>query len=362
MRPSVQSVYTTLTGSSTAVRHALLLGVAIGSLYGLAALTDTPIHFAPLSAFHAPKQEIEDPLVPVKSASVSGLETLRLSHAPSPDLVEDTPLGLLPKIGDGRKTAWQTYARPFKGSASYPKISLVMADMGLSRVTTDAALTQLPGIVTFIFSPYAGGLENWIDRSRDAGHEVLIDLPAEPAAYPQNDPGPETLLIQKDAAANLSRLHWVMSRGTGYVGLTSLSGAALSTAPEALEPVLQDLKTRGLLWLDSGIAPYSQAPSLAEKLKLPFSKIDLAVDSDQSPAAIDKALSELVELARIHGQAVGLVRPYPVTIDRLKVWLKTVEERGILLAPLSATVAAPTSASLLEDTPPPVPFEVPVVP
>ena len=33
-----------------------------------------------------------------------------------------------------------------------------------------------------------------VARAREAGHEVLLEVPMEPFDYPDNDPGPQTLL------------------------------------------------------------------------------------------------------------------------------------------------------------------------
>jgi polysaccharide deacetylase 2 family uncharacterized protein YibQ len=47
----------------------------------------------------------------------------------------------------------------------------------------------------------------------------------EPFDYPDNDPGPQTLLSTLGAEQNLDRLHWHLSRFQGYAGI------AISWAP-----------------------------------------------------------------------------------------------------------------------------------
>ena len=48
----------------------------------------------------------------------------------------------------------------------------------------------------------------------------------EPFDYPDNDPGPQTLLTSLEASQNIDRLHWLMSRFQGYVGIANHMGAA----------------------------------------------------------------------------------------------------------------------------------------
>ena len=67
-----------------------------------------------------------------------------------------------------------------------------------------------------------GGL---VERARTEDHEVLLQAPMEPFDYPDNDPGPQTLLTSLTPDQNIDRLHWQMSRFQGYVGILSYMGA-----------------------------------------------------------------------------------------------------------------------------------------
>ena len=59
--------------------------------------------------------------------------------------------------------------------------------------------------------PYAEGLQGWIDLARANGHEVLLEIPMEPIDYPDNDPGPYTLLASANAQEINRRLEWLLS-------------------------------------------------------------------------------------------------------------------------------------------------------
>ena len=54
--------------------------------------------------------------------------------------------------------------------------------------------------------------------------------------------------------------------------------------------------------------------------------------------AIDAALNQLEQSARLTGRAIGVTAPYPLMVERLQVWLKGLPERGVALAPVSAMV------------------------
>jgi hypothetical protein len=157
----------------------------------------------------------------------------------------------------------------------------------------------------------------------------------EPFDYPDNDPGPQTLLASLTSEQNIDRLHWLMSRFQGYVGLMSYMGARFTASEQALAPVLQDATRRGLIFVDDGSSSRSIAGQLAGSHNLPFAKADLVLDAVPTPAEIDRALVRLEMKARESGTAVGFATAQPATIARIAEWAKKAEGRGFLLEPIT---------------------------
>ena len=69
-----------------------------------------------------------------------------------------------------------------------------MGGLGISATGTAEALAKLPAPVTLAITPYGENLEALAERAQSANHEVLLQAPMEPFDFPDNDPGPETLL------------------------------------------------------------------------------------------------------------------------------------------------------------------------
>jgi len=261
---------------------------------------------------------------------------MALGPVPDPALVSPSPRGQLPVIAPDGREAWKVYARPFDDDKGHPRIAILLGDMGLSDASTNAAIRQLPSAVTLAFAPYATNLQNWIAVARAGGHEVMLQLPMEPLDYPANDPGPNALLTSLTAADNIERLEWLLGRVTGYVGVTNYMGSKFTISPNDLRPVLQAIKSRGLMFLDSRASPRSVAGELAKDIALPVAENDRFLDNEASRPAVDARLADLEKIARATGTAVGIGYPYPVTIERIAAWAPGLAERGIMLAPISA--------------------------
>lgn len=270
-------------------------------------------------------------------------QPLGLPPVPIRSVVESSRYGPLPKIAEDGTRPSQVYARPSKGrTAPGPgqpvRIALLINGLGLSDVATTQAIDSLPGPVTLAFGPYGRNLEGWVRRSRDMGHEVMLQVPLEPLDYPDNDPGPHTLLTSLPPDENLKRLHWIMSRFTGYTGITNHMGAKFTAAQEAFLPILEEVKSRGLIYLDDGTAARSTAGQIARDLGLDYSASQVAIDEGRSAKEIDLALKKLETLAQQNGFAIGVGTGLPLTIGRVAEWSRTLASKGIELIPVSAAV------------------------
>lgn len=298
--------------------------------------TETPPPVTPPPA--APPQATPAPAPAKPAPAPPAAERRQVVLAHNPALIENTPHGLLPKAGEGGLVAWRAYAHPFDPAEQRPRIAIVINGLGLSGAATEAAIQDLPSQVTLAFTPYATRLPEWIPTARAAGHEVMLALPMEPISFPQSDPGPQTLLTSLSPVENLDRMEWALGRFTGYVGVVDLEGSRFTTSEQSLLPILQAVKERGLMYLDSKRASTSLASQVAANIDLPYSVNTRFLDNEASRAAIDRALADLERLALSSGSAVGIGHPYPVTLERLRAWLPTLSAKGLVLAPITATV------------------------
>ncbi len=253
--------------------------------------------------------------------------------------VEMTPHGPIPKIAaDGTRPA-DAFARPVQplpNRPDAPRVALIVGGLGVSANLTADAITKLPGPVTLGFVPYGTGVVSLVAHARAVGHEILLQVPMEPFEYPNNDPGPQTLLTSLTAQQNIDRLHWLMSRFQGYVGLSNTMGARFTASEPSLAPILHETAKRGLIFVDDGSNPRSVAGRIAGANSLPFARAEVILDSVPTPVEIDRALGRLEMAARERGVAVGIASALPVSIDHIAKWAKAAASRGLLLVPISA--------------------------
>ena len=259
-----------------------------------------------------------------------------LTGAPIAGVHQNGPGGLLPIIGVGGRTVFDAYKKPFSDTGK-PKIALVVGGLGLNARITQRAIDELPAEITLSFVPYADNLQGWINKARASGHEVLIEIPMEPFDYPENDPGPHTLLSTAAPEENQRRLEFLLSRATGYFGVTNYLGGKYAGAGDAAAATMRALKSRGVAFISDGSA--AALGSAAENVGMRNAAADRSLDQRPSGDDIAAQLGALEAMATQRGAALGFGVAYSVTIDQVARWAREATRRGLVLAPASAVTS-----------------------
>jgi polysaccharide deacetylase 2 family uncharacterized protein YibQ len=272
------------------------------------------------------RQEVKIP-APVEATISQGIDA---------QLVEITRDGPIPRIGANGIRAAQAFAQPASAKPG-PQIAIVITGLGVSNSTATEALNKLPAAVTFALAPGGTDLDRLAGKARSLGHELLLQVPMEPSESPEKEP--QALLASLSPEQNIGRLHRLMSRFQGYVGITNQMGDRLTVSEAAFAPILREIGNRGLIFVDDGTSPRSLAGQIAGGAGSGFAKANLVLDAVPSAAEVDRALAKLEGLARQNGMAVGFATAWPVVIERVARWTKTVEGRSFSLVPITAAAA-----------------------
>ena len=273
-------------------------------------------------------------------ASIIVASVRPLKRAPLADVTEMTKAGPLPRISSQGRKPFDAYSQvtPIAVTSSgRPKITILLGGMGLNAALTKKAIEELPGDITLGFAPYGDNLQEQVNRARARGHEILLQVPMEPVGYPGNNPGPKTLVSDAPPEQNIEALRWHLSRFAGYSGITNYMGARLLGSEDALKPVMKEVRARGLVYLEDASVNLTLSPKVAEDVRLSIRRSQMTIDIDPTAPAITAALEKLEQEAIRTGSAIGTGSGLDVTIETVAEWAKTLQEKGILLVPVSAT-------------------------
>jgi polysaccharide deacetylase 2 family uncharacterized protein YibQ len=236
----------------------------------------------------------------------------------------------------GDTPAWRARAVAPPAAAKPPYVALLIDDAGLDRKGTQRAIA-LPGPVTLSFMSYANELSEQSAAARAAGHEVMLHLPMEPLDLKHNNPGPNALYVNLDAAELQRRLNWHLDRFSDYVGVNNHMGSRFTADAGRMGQVLEEIARRQVFWLDSLSGPNSAGPALARKRGLDAAERDLFLDDDRSPG-ISYELAAMERIAKARGDVIAIGHPHGATLLALEKWIASAGERGFSLVPVSTVL------------------------
>lgn len=285
-----------------------------------------------------------------------GVAAERIAHvvpaavAPQAIPAPDIP----PRTNEAALPPWRANAVRVSLPQGRPLIAIVIDDLGMDR-RRSAEAAALPGPLTLAWLPYAGNLEQQTAAAREHGHELLVHMPMEPLGGEY--PGPNALTTSLSADTVRHRLGQHLDRFPGHVGMNNHMGSRFTSNARAMAPVIDELRARGLMFLDSRTAGSSVAASMALEAGLPTAARDVFLDNGPFSSEVQSRLREVEEIARRRGHAVAIGHPYDVTLSTLRWWLPDVQRRGFALAPISAIARQRPGTQIAQQPPRPVDHE-----
>lgn len=254
----------------------------------------------------------------------------------------DTPSPLIlppPNVAAPSGTpAWQRYAVPAPKTGGRPMIAVVIDDLGVDRRRSERVI-PLRAPLTLAWMTYAQDLPRLTREAHGRGHELMVHVPMQPQGASW-DPGPDVLEVGVHPEENRRRLEWGLSRFEGFVGINNHMGSRYTGDHTGMKVVMEELRKRGLLFLDSVTTDKSVAPDLARSYGVPFAARNVFIDNDQSVSAVLAQLQKAEAYARKHGAAIAIGHPHDATIEALQQWLPGLEGKGLVLVPVSTIVRA----------------------
>ncbi|HJN23718.1 MAG TPA: divergent polysaccharide deacetylase family protein [Rhodospirillales bacterium] len=231
---------------------------------------------------------------------------------------------------------WRRYALASPPPDDHPMIALVIDDLGIDKKRSARAIA-LKGPLTLSFLAYASDIKRQTAAARAAGHELLLHISMEPASK-HVDPGPHVLKTALSAAELRRRLEWGFSRLDAFVGINNHMGSKFTADSAGMKVVMEELRRRGLLFLDSRTSRTSVGAKMARRMGVPYAERNIFLDHVNDVVVVESRLAETERLARRKGYAVAISHPRDSTFKALVPWLRGIEAKGFRLVPLSAVV------------------------
>ncbi len=219
-----------------------------------------------------------------------------------------------------------------------PRIAVVIDDVGYNLHQLEPFLeVDIP--MTMAILPKLTYSADAARRAADAGKEVILHLPLE--AIGGGNPGPGTIGVGDDDERVLRSLEENLTSVPGAVGANNHMGSRATGDERIMNLILEQIRERGLFFLDSRTTADSVVSSVARRLNVPYTERHVFLDNEQDAESIDAALETAAEIAKAGGFAVVIGHVWTDILPRLlAAWAATLRDAGFEFVPLSDILSA----------------------
>jgi len=216
------------------------------------------------------------------------------------------------------------------------KVAIVIDDMGSDLAHIDALLAlDVPlSIAVLPYQPYSAPTAR---KAEAAGLDVLLHLPMQ-AEGTSNGLGRGALFTDMGSGEITETLGHDLDEVPGAIGVNNHMGSAFTKDRAGMTIVLNELKARGLFFLDSRTTAETVAESTAREMGVPTSARKVFLDDSNDIEDVRFQFTRLVRLARKDGEAIAIGHPRPATLEVLGEELPKLDGEGVTLVRVSTLV------------------------
>jgi len=252
----------------------------------------------------------------------------------------------LPERAEGGKTgARSAYPGAGKGNGSAEgkrplpakkKMAIIIDDIGYNLAPV-RELLEIHAPLTFAVLPHCSHSTEAAELLYRAGREILLHLPMEPHAYPDENPGPGAVFVQMTDDEIGRQIEQDIESVPHCSGVNNHMGSRFMEDGDKLALVMKILKEKGLFFIDSRTTRYSRGRELAVETGIRFASREVFIDNDHDQSTIMKNMAIAMK-KRSRGRTGALLmigHPYPETVRVLKRVVPTLKAQGFIIVPAS---------------------------
>ena len=224
-------------------------------------------------------------------------------------------------------------AAPKAGQQGRP-IAVIIDDIGFDlRIVEE--LAGIPAPIAFAVLPHTPHAVEAARFLHAAGKEILLHLPMEPRSYPEESPGAGALMVDMDERQIRRQVQENLAAVPYVSGVNNHMGSRFMEDEARLTVVMEELKKRGLYFVDSRTTPDSRGREAANRTGVRFAAKDLFIDHVPGYAAVLENLTGPARRGGKHGKPVLMIgHPHPETVRALRDALPRWQAEGVRLVAL----------------------------
>jgi uncharacterized protein len=196
-----------------------------------------------------------------------------------------------------------------------PKVAIIIDDIGYDEVVGEQLLV-FPIELTYSFLPFAPHTKKLERLAHRAGKTVFLHLPLEPKNSAFN-PGPGALYLHDSPETQREKFTKSLQEVPHAVGVNNHMGSSFTEDKPAMVNIIQEMKDRSLIFVDSFTTPGSVGLQIARQAAVKSVGRSVFLDNVLDEEKICEQLEKLTQIATKQGWAIGIGHPHKETVHAL---------------------------------------------
>jgi len=232
------------------------------------------------------------------------------------------------------------------------RLAIIIDDIGYNKIQSERA-ARLSGAFTLSILPFTPHGVSSAQLAHRQGKELMLHLPMSTI---NNMPmGKGGLVSGMEKGTFLATVRQDLESLPYIQGVNNHMGSRLTQEAEPMQWLMEELRPRGLYFVDSRTSAQTKALDIATQYQVPSLKRDVFLDDLNETKAIEYQLNRAIQFARQRGSAVAIGHPYPATLAVLERIQPVLAERGITLVHVSHLLKQ-TPKAVVKLAPVPIPI------
>jgi uncharacterized protein len=186
------------------------------------------------------------------------------------------------------------------------KVAIIIDDFGGNvKGVNEFFEAKIP--ITVAIMPFLEQSKEQAELAHSLGYEVMIHLPLQPKKGKTSWLGPNPITKDLSLEEVRKRVIQAIENVPHAKGMNNHMGSLIVEDEAIMRVILETAKEYNLYFIDSGTAPKSVIPKVAEQLGVPWAMRDIFLDDTHSSSGhVFKQMNKLVKVAEQKGQAIGI--------------------------------------------------------
>jgi polysaccharide deacetylase 2 family uncharacterized protein YibQ len=225
-------------------------------------------------------------------------------------------------------------AWPYK--LNQPMVALVINDAGKLKRDHWQFIKKLDIPLTYTISVDDKNYQKLASLANKKGREVISHIPMEPlfpSKLPKALKGKKWMAVHSNKQKIEQHVEELIKKTPYVIGFGNQMGSAFTSNKQAMKRLLEILKEKGYIFLDSMTTKESKALEVARELKAPYLRRQLSFSFKDRNIDIKSVANRILKNNKY---LVLFVNPDKKALQETMLWVQEKQDEGVVFVPLTA--------------------------